>query len=190
MEGKDPGALAPDEEVVLEEGADMNGAGDLMGQLRGMHSAIVEQREHDLDIPGYGGRLVARYRRLEYEEVTKIGQRTRRMRDDHNPMATLFGQCDVLATALVNVYLRKDPKNPDELEPLSQGFTFLGEGVVGWDGVAKLVLKDGTEPPKDARAAIRSVFANDLAIPAHQAELAAWMQEARLEDEEDFSLDF
>lgn len=180
------------EEVELDEVAETNGAGDdsMLDQLRSMHQRIGADRSVDIDIPGYHGKLVGRFRRLDFPEVEKIGRKVQAMRDKHNPLAALYGQCDVLGESLTGFYLRKDPAKREEIEPLSQGFPQLGEGPVLWDGAAKLVSEDGADIPDTVRGCIRRVINNDLAVAPLQAELALWMQTVRSEDEEDFSFDF
>ena len=178
--------VEPDEAVEAEPETNGQASTSLMDELRQSHTELVNDRTVDITLPGYHGRLVARYKRLSFREVQRIGNRVEKMRSKNNPMAALYGQCDVLAEALIGIQLRKDLNKPEDLEPLSHGFPQLGEGEVLWDGAAKLVLPDDAEQPTDARSAMRAMFGyNDLAVPQHQSELAQWMSAARAEDEED-----
>lgn len=179
-----------EQQVEAETDVEQNGHVDLP-DLRAMRSEIGADKFEYFDIPGYHGKLVVKARRLEYKEVEKIGERVVKMREKHHPFATLHGHCDVIATATLGIYLRKDPEgHPEDLEPLSQGYPGLGDGEVFWDGLFTLVAKEGEQAPDTASGCVRRVINNDLAIAPLQILMAQWMGEVRGEDEEDFSFNF
>jgi len=186
-----------DHEDVEAEEREMNEAPpsssnghDPLADLRRLRREIEEDTSHKLDIPGYAGKLVAEYRKLSYPEVEKINRRVARMREKNHPNTQLLGDCDVLVEALVEIYLRKDPDKPDELEPLTRGFPSVTgeEGHTTWLDAAAVVLPDDKQLPPNAeqRSGVRAVFGADLAIPPHRIELAFWMQSLNEESDEDF----
>jgi len=174
-----------DEDEETEAGEEP--VGGILEDLRDLREEIGEEKTVDLAINGYRGRLIARYRRIEYREVERIARKVEQMRKKMNPNASLYGQCDLLGIALEGVYLRKDPDRPEELIPLAEAY---GSGAVrsGWDLAAQVVAPDGTAIPEETRAQIRLVFNNDLALGAHQNDLSEWMNAERNDEEEDFSV--
>lgn len=164
--------------------------GSISDELRALRQRVVDDKDTLIDIPGYDGKLVAKYRKLEYPDVEAINRRVERLREKHHPNATLLGHCDFLSTSLVGIYLRKDPSKPQDLEPLTNGYPSIGDGEASWEDAAKVVLPDDAQLPADAdrRHAVRAVFGNDLAIAPHHVELSMWMSSAWQEDDESFAL--
>lgn len=173
------------DEVVTEQP-------DAYAGLRRMRNAISEDKDKDIDIPGYHGRLVAKFRKVGHEEVERVNRRVADLRDKHNPNAALIGQCDVLVTALIGVYLRKDLNKRDEMEPLSIGYGENGSGEASWLDTARVVLDDDKQLPESAtpRDAVRAVIGNDLAIAPFHMEYVAWARSLFDEEETDFTLSF
>lgn len=176
-----------DEEEAEEFAPSTNGS--ISDELRRMRQRITDDKETFIDVPGYDGKLVAKYRKIEYKDVEGINRRVERLREKHHPNATLLGHCDFLSTSLIGMYLRKDPTKPQEVEPLTNGFGD-GDGEASWTDTAKVVLADDKQLPPDAdhRQAVRAVFGNDLAIAPHHVELSMWMASAWQDEDEDFAL--
>jgi hypothetical protein len=175
-DGTDP--VEPDEVEVEEEDEATQ-----LAKLRAQREEFAEDKTKDIDLPGYNGQIVIRYRRLDYEEIERIAKRVRKMREKRHPKASLYGQVDTLALACSDVLLRKD----GVLEPMHHGFpALLGDGPTRWDGLARVVLPDDAKQPETAREAVLAVIPNPLAITPHHNELAIWMEAHRNEEDEDF----
>jgi hypothetical protein len=87
-------------------------AGSVLGVLRDRAAYLRAQQSTDLDIPGYDGLLVGRYR------AVSLGRIFSKQTDGStpiNPNWTLAA--DTLATALIELFMRDSPDGP-ELHPL------------------------------------------------------------------------
>src|SRR4051812_23283227 len=62
----------------------------------------------ELEIPEYGGELVAAYRVLDWEELTKLREKGTEMSAANDPKAELKVTCDTIAAACVGFYVRED----------------------------------------------------------------------------------
>lgn len=163
-----------EEEVAGDESPD-----NLLKALRASRKAIGEDDETFLDIPGYNGQfgLVCQYRRLDYDEADKIAEKV--MRSKH-PRKTLMAQVDTIAHACMEMHVRLQDGTLKPLRDVIPGRT----EPVRYDNTLGEFL--GFDPEGSARRAVMATFNNDLAIPIHHNELAAWMQLSLSDTDEDF----
>jgi hypothetical protein len=174
-------ALDPDIEVESSE--DSNGHlpeenPSLLDELRRQRDEIGEDQRVDLDIPGYNGKLVARYRRVEYEELATIAKRVNKSK---HPQKELRAQCETIATACVEILIRQE----GELKQLGPT-AGVGDGPVKYDARLGQVL--GFDPQGSGVAAVLAAFNNEVAIPSHHNELAEWFAEGDADLAADFPI--
>ena len=143
--------------------------------LRRQRQQIGEAKEVTLDIPGYDGKLAARYRKMDYDELREI---SRRFQKSKHPDKLLRLQCATIAAACVELLIRKD----GVLEPMSNGFSPDGQPI-RFDRRAGDVLGFEAE---SGIGAVLGVFNNDVAIPGHYDELTEWFEEGSAEEDADF----
>jgi len=145
--------------------------GSLLSRIRERRAQLQEERHLDLDIPGYDGMLVARYRPLPWDEVKKIGEKVEKSK---NPRKELYAMADVLVRACDSIWFR-DPET-NELRPVQSG-----EPVRYDDRLAEALGFTADS----ARQVLLATFNNDLAVTAHHMEAAEWMQASDVEVNED-----
>ena len=160
----------PEGEVAEETSAAPDNA---LERLRARRNSIGAEMEKSFAIPGYGGMLLARYRRLSYEETRKAllgklqpGQRAKGEQE-------LEGQVAFLARACVGVYMTMEDRDPVQLSP-------------NYGPELAEVLEINLER-RSAADVLRAVFNNDLAIPIHQLTVMRWMQGTDEDVDEEFS---
>lgn len=125
-----------------------------------------ERQTCDIDLPGYGGELVARYRIMDTAELEVIGKKVTRQSKSQAARLT-NGSCDTLIAACEGIYLRNDN---DELNPLE-----LEDGIAKYDQRLARYLQFEAE---SAREVILGVFGgNDMEVIQHQVKYAAWLSD-------------
>jgi hypothetical protein len=134
---------------------------------------LVKERQRSLeatvcyiDVPGYGGRLVASYRMMDGKELEIIGKRVERQAQDQAEKL-VWGSCDILIAACMGFFLRGDD---DKLYPL------VADGnPVKYDENLADFLEYKSEA-KSARAVVQGLFTNkDMALVQHQIRYTRWM---------------
>jgi hypothetical protein len=153
----------------------------VIDRLREQRKKIGEQRSLDLDIPGYDGVLVARYNRLEWDDLKKIGKKAD---DSRHPRKELMSHCDVLIKACEQIMIRKDGL----LEPITNAYPEVGEEPVRYDARLAVILDIELKERQGARTVVIAAFGgNEVAVTAQQTELVEWVQSSNTADDEDFS---
>jgi hypothetical protein len=163
MEDFDQGAEATKTPVTSE-----------IERLRELRRGITENRTIELDIPGYNGLLVARYRLLDWKTVRGIVKRLENKQSQSE--AEMLSQMDTIASACVELLLRKED---DSLIGMDDSY-----GPVRYDKHLCELLD--LPVPSTAREAIVSVFVSDMAIVGHHAKLLTWMQGEQEDVDEEF----
>lgn len=164
-----------EDQELLEEYVETDGdgkrSGSLFEDLKRRRDQIGEERSILIDIPGYNGHLVARYKMVEWSQMRRIFRRMDKMKGDARE---LYAMCDVLITCCDELLYREKPDG----EPQS-----LEEGrITRYDDF--LAANLGFEAP-NARAVVLGVFKNDLALAAHHSELVDWLQSSREDVDEE-----
>lgn len=160
-------------------GAPRPDAGSVLGRLRARREDLAQDHHLDLDIPGYDGDLVARYRPLTAGEQARIAAKVERAdrlagNDEQAAEAQLRTALDTIIAACVEILARQDGK----LVPLAD---VMGSGVpVRYD--QQLADALGITGADSARAVVRGVFPRDShgevvpqPVNRHANEVAAWM---------------
>lgn len=140
-----------------------------LDRLRARRRALGEKKTIDLEVPGYDGELVVRFRWVAYEELAKAGRRLQAMKD--TAARDVFAACDTLALACEDVLMNVD----GELKTVAED----GEPVRFGDDRLGVAL--GFEPSPKVRQNVRAVFENDYAVLTTAARLSAWLADASQE---------
>lgn len=135
---------------------------DSFAELRAQRKAIQSAKTHDLDIPGYNGRLVARYTMLGFDRVNKIQTRSINILKDTT--AQMNAQIDTLIAALEQVCARK---NDGSVVPIDD------EHPIRFD--KRLAALFGFEA-ESARDVVKGVFVHEMYIVDQHQDLIMWMR--------------
>lgn len=152
-------------------------ADSVLQSLKKRRQSISADRRLDLDVPGYEGTLVARYKPVPWDQLKKIAERAE---TSSNQRKELNAQADTIATACDTLLVQIE----DELIPLHEAYPdVFGDRPAKYDERLGALL--GFEA-KSSRQAVFGLFRNDLAVTAHQNEIGVWQQSSRNEDDEAF----
>ena len=168
----------PKPEVATALGSDFE-------RLKARQRRTRKKREPlELDIPGYGGEFVGKYRLLEIPEIRKKRLRMEEEEEAGNEWAQLNGAMDNISMACIGIFLRT---SDGSLVPINDyDREKYGDEPVRWD--SRLAEFFGIEAD-ESRAVIRGVFpeGEDLAIVTHSQEINLWLAGGVEEDSEGFS---
>jgi len=146
----------------------------MMDQLR--QERASEATDHaDIDVPGFSGKLVARYGVIDGKQLAMIGKRVQRQfkADDERQ---LYGSVDVLVAACEGLYFKT---TDDQLIPIDPDLP--PHGVDPMQGNAATYSHPGLGTyfgfaGGDARTNVFGLFKNnDMAIVGHSILLQRWM---------------
>lgn len=133
--------------------------------LRRRRQQIANIKYLDLDIPGYGGELVARYKLLNWDHVRRIAKKHENSREKRK---LLYAQVDLLIEACDGFYRRVD--GGEELAPLDP------ERTIRYDKALAEGMGFSEEESESARKVCLALFVNDLALVDHHGDLLNWMR--------------
>lgn len=167
----DTGAVAP--------------ARSIADDLREIREGLKRERKpKDVPLPGYGDKLIARYRVLDIDEIDEIGEKVagERQADEDTDMA-LNAMRDTLIVACVGFYTKVD----GQLIPLEQVEPGMEGGPIRW-GDPRLAKSVGYEVGESygAREILDEVLADKALILRHHNRVTNWMERAREKVEADF----
>lgn len=161
---------------------------NLAEALRARRKEISDNTETLMDLPGYENveipgigtiSMVARYRRLDYQEQERIANKVAQSKA---PRRTLHGQLDTIALACVEILLRMPDGNVKPLGHIIPGHD--PEDPITYD--KRLAEFLGLQNVDGARSVVLGVLANESAVTPHYIELNTWMMSSNVEDEEGF----
>lgn len=167
-----------------EETSEVAERRDLAQGLRNKRKEISEETDVYVEIQGYDGELVARYLKVEWDDMAKIGRAAEKSK---NPRAVLLAQCDTLIKACGGIYYQPEG-DPKKRVPLAQVAKDVVEDIEGYEEIKydrHLAAYLGFEA-SSARQALLGTFNNDLAVGPHHNEVLEWMQSSSREDDERF----
>lgn len=168
------------EQPTVEAPVNTNGdGGSLMASLRAKRDEIEQSQglPLELDIPGYDGLLVCRYKRVKWEIVSEISDR---INANPDPGADLNGSADLLIACCDEMLTRKD----GQLVPLHEAIGLdLGGKPVRYE--ERLAKAFGYEADS-ARQVVLGLFRNEFAVVQQQREVLAWLWESKSKADADF----
>lgn len=172
---------APATDLPSEHAVDAS----MLTRLKAKRERIREERRLFLDVPGYGGEIVAEYRPLSWDTLNKIGTKAEKSKSDRK---ALMAHADTIATACVELHVQK-PGDPSTRIPIGRmleagnaGFTWDGEPIRFDHQLARGFEFKATS----ARQAVFDLFNDEVAVTTHHNELAEWMQDTDVNDDEAF----
>lgn len=175
-------------EEMLEDTSEVSTDGqerlDLAQRLRARREEIKKADELFLEIQGYDGELVARYVKVEWDDVAKIGRKAEKSK---NPRATLMGQCDLLIATCGGIFFQEGGDSRKRV-PLAMVAKDVVEDLEGFEEIKfdqHLAEYLGFES-NSARQTVLGTFNNDLAIGPHHNEVVEWLQSSNKESDRDF----
>jgi hypothetical protein len=152
-----------------------------LDRLKERRRKAREDREPlELDIPGYGGELVAKYRVLDYDELEKLEEKGLKMARAQEGEVKMKITIDTIAKACVGIFLREG----DNLRPLNEVDSKFGDEPVCYD--ERLAGAVGVDHGRKVRTLIREMFPTDLSIFSHLDRISNWMEGVNDADDQDF----
>jgi hypothetical protein len=180
--GADVEDQVKDAEAAVEEVAGSNGVPDKENLLAGVRKLrderVGEDHKKDLDIPGYDGLLMARFRPYQMSKSERAANSLRERAERGDPVI-LDVACDTLVHACSEILVRK---NKDS-DPIS----IDDEVPVRFDTRLSEVLGLGVpEPPKGkARDVVKALFFTEQGIVAMAMTVDAWLRDVYKEVDEE-----
>lgn len=144
-------------------------AGSPIDQLKRLHKGLAKHRTKDFDVPGYNGKLVARYKRLTHDGYTDAFG---------SDGTTVERNSQFLISALDGLHFRQDN---DSLEAITNS---AGTGTASWWDLGRLL---GLEADTARSMVLRVFDGNELALNQHAFEVDQWMTSLRDADDEAFA---
>lgn len=183
--GHDDEPVQPEEPTVESPVSAAGEEESVLDRLKRRRDEIRAKSDIDMDIPGYDGELVAKFKRMPWEALKKIAENAEASRSS---LKELFGHADVLATACEALYIRRQlPGGESQLTPLNELYhDDFGDVPVRFDPRLSTWLGLRIDGNPTARKVVLAVFNNDLAVTAMHNELGAWMQSSKNEEDRDF----
>lgn len=134
----------------------------VLDQIKARRAKLHESRTLDLNIPGYGGALVARYAPLPYDKFRSIQDRNEKtaMSDGEREVNVAI---DTLMNACLGIFIREE----GELRPLEHESYH-----VKYDGSLMQALD--LNEPIDPRHTVKEVFPSDIAIMTQFTRFIEW----------------
>lgn len=176
----DPDAIQGDTQGSGPEGARLSEEGengpvrDLIGTLRAKREALKEDHWLDLDLPGYDGLLVARFRPFPLEKQERKMAEFQKAQG-RSPIL-LKAACDTLIDACEQLMVRKNPgEDPvpideDALPPIA--FDNRAAELFGFTATT-------------ARQVVMGLFGTEQSILAMNVRVSQWMTDVTREADED-----
>lgn len=149
-------------------------------RLRADHERIAADRPPlELDVPGYHGTLVVRYRFVPLKDATRNAEKLARLKDIGEQ--ALLSAIDTLILACQEILVR-DPDTGD-----LRGLADDGDEPIRFDERLARGMSWTPGPTGfTARAITRKLFSNDYALIQQAREVSEWMSESAQEIGDDF----
>lgn len=192
----EPGkATDEDEEFPLndDERGDPSNAPDagsvqsVAERLKARRNSIGSDKYINMDLPGYDGEFVVRFKRMRWEALADIAEHAQGG-GNRSKRKVLNGHADVIATACEELLIRRQsPGGEEELVPMNEFFgEIFGDKPVRFDPRLSQFLELEIDGTPTARKVVFGVFNNDLAVTALHNELGEWMQSSKGEEDQAF----
>jgi hypothetical protein len=189
-----PGSGADEDEFPLHDDEENDSPSPDAGSVQSVAERLKDRRKkigsdkfEYMDLPGYDGEFVAKFKRMQWEALANIadnaaggGNRSKRK--------VLNGHADVIATACEELMIRRiQPGGEEELVPMNEFFhDVFGDKPVRFDPRLSNFLEIEIDGTPTARKVVFAVFNNDLAVTALHNDLGEWMQSSKGEEDQAF----
>jgi hypothetical protein len=147
----------------------------ILGQLTARRAALVAERPPlDLEIPGYGGDLVARYQFVPFERMGRIGLDLEKVKD--KTAQVRFAAADTLIACCREIMVQVD----GEVVPLADE-AGLHHPVQFDEALSEILALDVSR----ARDVVFAVFGNDYAVIEQAGTVSDWLRDGSPEVDRD-----
>lgn len=156
--------------------------GSVVDMLRRRRQALASETTTDLDIPGYGGELFARYHLIDGKQLNAIATKVQKTEREASARA-LFASIDVLIAACDGLYIRDHGVEKGVHEVMGE------DTPVRYDQrLAEFLQYEGALGANPtARGVVLGLFGNnELAILTHSGNLQRWMMGLEAQNDEEF----
>ena len=150
------------------KGTNGDGPATHLDWLRARHGAITAERLLEKDIPGYGGRLVARFKTPPFTVVARAQELA--ANPGRNGDGLLYAHADFLVAACKEILYREDDGTLVPVDPSGEPRRFDPDMAA----LFKLEVKT-------AREVVRGVFGNDFALAVTAGEVLGWASESHVD---------
>lgn len=149
-------------------------AGSLRERIQAKRAATLADNETEIDIPGYHGDLVARYRLMSTDELAAREKHVSKQEKKIGARAHLYGKAATISDACVGVYGRDD----GQLVKVAEGYT---------KDLAEFTARDGQDVShlQTPGSIARFVIPREVAVGVHYGELMTWMAEGNEEADDE-----
>ena len=163
--------------AVMEDEPDEPARPDsLLERLREDRRALASAESTTIEIPGYDGELVCRYRLMEASELEKIARKAAKLPRERRNLAVTM---DSLSASCIE-FETVDHRNGGAAGTLAENG---GDPIRYDDRLAEALGYTA----KSAREAVLGLFGgNEIAVLTHGAQLARWWSDASEDVDEDF----
>lgn len=167
--------------------ADAGSVQSVADRLKARREAIGSDKFINMDLPGYDGEFVVRFKRMRWEALADIADQAQGG-GNRSKRKVLNGHADVIATACEELLIRRiRPGGEEELVPMNEFFhEIFGDKPVRFDPRLSQFLELEIDGTPTARKVVFGVFNNDLAVTALHNELGEWMQSSKGEEDKAF----
>jgi hypothetical protein len=145
-------------------------AGSHLDWLRARHDALKAERHYDMDVPGYGGRLVLRCKPVPWSAIDRAQQALAQVNGDREGRGSLMANCDVLIASVTEVLVRDEAGDLGPIDPSGETRTID----------AKLADLLGSETTT-ARGTLLWLFPSEIAVGIAAGQLSEWSTNADTE---------
>lgn len=146
--------------------------GSLLDGIRERYERLAQDGSTTFDIPGYGGLLVGRYRRLSWKEIQEL-------RETHAESGDVVAyNADLIADACEELLVRDEQ---GQIRTLAEE---AGQAVpIQFDLDLARILGIDDSPQSRGAVVLEAFQGNELAVNAHSLEIFEWMVRGRSDAE-------
>lgn len=171
-----------DDDIATYDELQKEGGPGLLGRLKQRRNEIRnrEGKHLTLDIPGYGGELVARYRGLDWETLKRLGEKGEKIKHFKKELIVF---ADTMAMACIGLYAR--PNGTGKLVPLGRVLGIEPEEMTFADH--KALGEHFGFTASSARDAVFGVFNDEINLTMHHNDWGEWNQSSETEGDDLFT---
>lgn len=151
-------------------------------KLKAAHTEAILDTTTEMDVPTFGGKLVARHRALDYDETEAIA---RAVALSKHPKKVLLGMVDTIIKSTEELLWREDPLEEATVPLAAELAKMTGrdeEPVRFEERLAHALDIDA----RSARAVVLEAFGKEMAVVSYYADLTRWMEQGRREVSDEF----
>jgi hypothetical protein len=175
-----------------QEPVEQTGTQSILDRLKARRESVKKSRTLDLEIPGYEGDLLARYKPVPFK-VFEDDEKKRKKSKGKDP-ALLSAAIDQIISCC-DMILVRDPGNPacvldndgevTDFRPIDVDAAEAGSPVKWEQRLADLIDIPQEETRGIAKLVVLRTFCNDAALIYHASRLGIWLRDTTKEVDDD-----